>query len=370
MTGRGRAWAANLALLAASIAVTGLAAEAAVRALGLAPRYGPMAWISNTEGSVKPGTIALLAYPTDPRHYFPLDLRDAATRRRYEELGVRHLAEVVPASPHALEFRFNSLGLRGAEPPPHRPGAVRVAVVGDSFTLGWGVREEDAGPVVLDGLLRAQGYEVLNCGRAGADFPLLTSVFEKALRVEPDVVVYAMVLNDPDRSDQMVERLRAGALKGANNLFVPGRAPGPLPPLLRSRLVALVADRLQARRTTDEMVRWHRDLFGEANHRGWSRTKDAIRAMSDAMRARGGRFAVVLWPLLADLDGEYPFADVHATVADFCGRAGIPFHDLLPAFRGRRAADLWAHPIDRHPNEEAQRVFARDMAAALPGLLN
>jgi lysophospholipase L1-like esterase len=368
--GRIRTWAANLALLAASTAAFLLVAEAAVRAFGWAPQYGPMAWVSNTEGSVKPGTIALLGYPTNPRGYFPVDLHQEDTRRRYEQLGVRHLAEVVKASPYAIEYRFNSLALRGREAPARRPGVSRIAVVGDSFTLGWGVREEDAGPVVLTALLQGKEYEAVNCGRAGADFPLLTTVFEKALRVDPDVVVYAMVLNDPDRSDQMVEQLRAGALRGANNLFVPGRAPGPPRPLLGSRLAALVAGRIESRRTRDQMVRWHLGLYGEANHRGWSRTRDAIRAMADTMHARGGRFVLALWPLLADLDGDYPFQPAHDEVSAFCRRANIPFHDLLPAFRGRRAADLWAHPIDRHPNAEAQRIFARSLASALPDLLD
>lgn len=367
--GRVRTWAANLALLAVSTAAAFSIAEAAVRALGWAPRYGPMAWISNAEGSVKAGTIALLAYPSDPRGYFPLDLRDEATRRRYEGLGVRHLADVVVSSPHAIEYRFNSLAFRGGDVPPRRPGVVRIAIVGDSFTLGWGVREEDAGPVILDALLRPAGFEVLNCGRAGADFPLLNDVFDKALRTEPDLVVYAMVLNDPDRSDLMKERLRAGALRGANNLFVPGRSLAPPRPLLESRLAALVADRFETWRTREEMVRWHLDLYAEANRRGWSRTRDAVRGMADTMRARQGRFVVALWPLLADLDGNYPFQPIHTEVGDFCRRAGIPFHDSLPAFRGRRTADLWAHPIDRHPNEVAQRIFAQSLAKALPGLV-
>jgi len=49
---------------------------------------------------------------------------------------------------------------------------------------------------------------------------------------------------------------------------------------------------------------------------------------------------------------------VHRTIAGFCGEAGIPYHDLLPAFRGRRPADLWVHPVDRHPNEVAQAIAA------------
>lgn len=373
MASRGaRAWVGNVVLLVASAAFALAAGEAAVRLLGLAPRYGPMVWVSSTTGDVKPGTLALLAYPTNPGGYFPLDLRDAETRARYEAAGVKHLGDVVATSPHAIEYRFNALAFRGADVPPRRPGTARVAMVGDSFTLGWGVKEEDATPVLLDGLLggfAAAPAEVVNCGRAGADFPLLTTVFENALRTEPDVVVYAMVLNDPDRSERMVERLRSGVLRGANNLFVPGRAPTPPRAPFGSRLLALVGDRLETRKTRDEMVRWHLDLFGEENHRGWARTRDGIKAMDERLRARGGRFLLVLWPLLADLDGDYPFAPAHAEVAAFAQRSGIAFHDLLPAFRGRRTPELWAHPVDRHPNAAAQRIAAESVKSAIGPLL-
>lgn len=349
----------EIALMAASLVVVFGVGEVAVRAFGVSPAWAPMAWVANTTGRVKPGTVALLAYPSNPGGYFPLDLRKPDVRRRYEELGVRHLDTLVAGSPFALEYRYNALSFRGPDPPARQPGVVRVAFLGDSFTLGWGVREEDAYPRRVEAALRGDPpATIVNCGRAGADFPLMTAVFESCLRADPDIVVYAMVLNDPDRSARMVERLREGVLREANNLVVPDRAAGPPRPPLRSRLLAFVLGRFETRRTTAEMVSWHLDLVSEANQHGWQRTKAAIREMDARMKARGGRFLLVLWPLLADLEGDYPLAAAHQAVGVFAERAGIPFLDLLPALRGRRTAGLWVHPIDRHPNAEAHELVA------------
>src|SRR5439155_26018692 len=68
------------------------------------------------------------------------------------------------------------------------------------------------------------------------------------------------------------------------------------------------------------------------------------------------------------LEGDDPFADVSETVARFCLAAGIPRHDLRPAFRGRRTESLWVHPVDMHPNERAHRLPAESLAPAIRAL--
>jgi hypothetical protein len=39
--------------------------------------------------------------------------------------------------------------------------------------------------------------------------------------------------------------------------------------------------------------------------------------------------------------------------------------DLLPAFHGRSATELWVHPTDQHPNEVAHRIAAKKLAEFL-----
>jgi hypothetical protein len=95
---------------------------------------------------------------------------------------------------------------------------------------------------------------------------------------------------------------------------------------------------------------------------GWPETQERLRAMKRALDARGARLLIAPWPLFVGLEGSYPFAAVHGEIARFCLSAGIPHHDLLPAFQGRRTAELWVHPVDHHPNEVAHRLAAESLA--------
>jgi lysophospholipase L1-like esterase len=311
-------------------------------------------------------TVALDCYATNPRGYFDLDLRDATTRKRFESLRVQRIDQCVSHAPFAVELRYNSLRFRDGEPRARRPGVRRIAILGDSFTEGEGVRERDAYPRVLERVLNATGggqWEVLNFGRRGADFPALFDTFEELLAYEPDVVVYAMVLNDCEQPPSFEARHALVTARVAG----PPRRPDPLPtlPLFGLRTWQFAQDRLELYRLDRAMRAWYRELYAEANREGWERSKGYIREMNRRMRLRGGLFHVATWPILSNLDGDYPFEAVHEAVESFCLAAGVPWVDLLPVLRGRPADALWVHPTDAHPNAIAHRLVADQMAAQL-----
>jgi hypothetical protein len=117
-----------------------------------------------------------------------------------------------------------------------------------------------------------------------------------------------------------------------------------------------------------ETTRWYLDLWTPANP-GWRQTQEYMLEMDRRLRRRGARLLVAPWPLLASLESHYPFEPVHETLRFFCLVNGIPYHDLLPVFRGRRTADLWVHPVDHHPNELAQRLAAESLAPVVTSLV-
>ncbi|MGH7534309.1 MAG: SGNH/GDSL hydrolase family protein, partial [Gemmatimonadales bacterium] len=303
----------------------------------------------------------------NPRRYFDIDLRDPATRERYRGMGVSRVDRMLPRTPFAVERRYNSLHFRGPEIPPRRPGVARVAVIGDSFTEGMGVKEEDAYPRVLDRLLEGEAIEVLNCGRRGYDFPALYDLFEEVLGLDPDLVVYGMVLNDADRSAALDARDQS------LNDWIRDRGPMasdvPLPELgfFVLRTFEFVRDRIRAYRLGRDTSRWYLDLYGEANREGWARTEGFVREMNRRLGERGKRFLVALWPLLVDLD-EYPFAAIDTEISRLCLTAGIPQQPLRPAFRGRRTETLWVDPADHHPNEVAHRLAAEQLLPSVRSL--
>jgi lysophospholipase L1-like esterase len=343
-----------------------LLAEGSLRAVGFQPeRHKTRIRLSTADDlTVRPKTLVLDCYPSDPGHAFDVDLRDAATRRHYEALGV-HGLERAGGFPYALEFRYNSHGFRGLEFPKRYPGVRRVAVVGDSFTEGQGAREQATYVRQLETLLNArepEKWQVLNYGYRALDFPKLREPFEEALADQPDLIVFGMVLNDAERSPAFDRQWPA-----LNDWIMVRRAPERAS-LLSPRLFSFVRDRFETYRIARETTRWYRDMYGPANADGWQRTKDDLRQMQDRARARGVPLLVALWPLLVDLEQDYPFADVHDKIGRVCDKAGIPYQDLLPTLRGRKTASLWAHPSDWHPNELAHRLAAETLAPRVRAL--
>jgi lysophospholipase L1-like esterase len=358
---RAALWEALLraGLAALGVVAAALVAEAVLRLFDVAPeRFRSVGRIVSADRR-----LLLDCYPTNPRSYFDIDLRAPEARSRYLSLAPRRYDSLASRSPHAVESRYNPHGFRDLPFGPKRPGVRRLVVLGDSFTEGQGVKEADTYPRVLERLLRASGsgdWEVRNCGRRAADFPELLRNFDEALALDPDVVVYGMVINDAERSQEFQARqtyVNDWILDQGRMVFGEEPRGG-----FRPRVLDLVMDRVEAYRIGRTTMRWYRDMYGEANAAGWRRTQEHLRDMHRRVRTHGGRFLVASWPLLIGLDGHYPFEDVSAKIAAACAVLGVPRHDLLPALRGRPPETLWVHPVDMHPNERAHRLAAESLA--------
>jgi hypothetical protein len=299
-------------------------------------------------------------YTSNPRGTFPIDLNQAATRERLAREGFRKIDEARVTNPFGVLFDYNKQGFRDREIVPKRSGVKRVVFVGDSFTEGMGVVEKATAPRIVESLLYADDskIEVFNLGVRALDFPELESLFEKALEFEPDAVVFSMVLNDGDRSQEMTRRWPRV------NDWIMVRQDAPSWIERHSRFAAFIGHRYELMRVTWDTTAWYRALYSDENRDGWMRTRAALRRAKVVIEARGGRLGVALWPLLVGLETEdaYPFAAAHAQIQRGVERTGLPFVDLWPVLRGRRSENLWVHPSDLHPNEVAQTLAAGKLA--------
>lgn len=313
-------------------------------------------------------SFALDCYPTNPRGYFDVDLRDALTRKRYEELGVPGITDLASQAPYCVELRYNAEGFRDRPPPPRRANIRRVIVVGDSLTEGQGVRASDLYARVLEEELNAAGreeWEVLNLGRRGENFPALADSLERAMGLDPDLVVYGMTLNDCELSPSFRARhpLLSDRLRGHARADAPAsRRPFGL------RTVSFLPRQWEMFRVNWGMASWYRGLYGAPNDDGWS-TKAHLQDIDRRLRNQGARLLIAVWPVLVSLGGGYPLGQVHETIRAFCGGADIPCLDLLPALQGRSSVTLWVHPVDTHPNERAHRLVTDQLAPVVRHLI-
>jgi hypothetical protein len=98
------------------------------------------------------------------------------------------------------EFTFtattNSLGFRDRELDLRRKTDARILALGDSFTYGWGVNDDEPWPKVLERILSKEGrtIEVLNFGCPGAGVDAYAKIAESVIPIaKPDIVLVAVL---------------------------------------------------------------------------------------------------------------------------------------------------------------------------------
>jgi len=258
----------------------------------------------------------------------------------------------------------NSKGYRDLERPLEKPEGVRRAVcIGDSFTWGASVLFDDAWPQRVERTLareRREPWEAVNLAESGLNAVQEASRLDsEGFAYAPDVVVVAYVLNDSE------DETAAEARRAAD--WVQERRRPASPALLdRSALARLVRTRLWATVENRQRIEGFRSMYAD-DYAGWAAARRALRAMGGICRERGVPLVVAIFPLFGNaLDDDYPFADVHAKVAQAAGEAGAKVVDLLPLYRGLDWKLLVVNGADdEHPNEVAHRIAAQAIARAV-----
>ena len=116
---------------------------------------------------------------------------------------------------HTWEVQLNSEGFRGADLAGAKAGAIRIACIGDSWTFGMPVNQDETYPSRLAEWLRQERpdvrYDVENFGVLGyTSFQGLQLMKTRILDLDPDVVVIGFGMNDSNvagyRDKDMISR--------------------------------------------------------------------------------------------------------------------------------------------------------------------
>ena len=129
-----------------------------------------------------------------------------------------------------VHIRTNRRGLRGPDPAvPKPPGTARILMLGDSFTFGFPVRDEETFSALIEQGLRAQDLpvEVVNGGVSGYS-PTLHYLLlrDELIELEPDLVVLWYDFGDLQEDHQFQKNLiydGAGRIVRCDPRYVNGR---------------------------------------------------------------------------------------------------------------------------------------------------
>jgi HEAT repeat protein len=211
---------------------------------------------------------------------------------------------------------FNREGLRDRTRPEEKPAGVwRVAVLGDSVTLGADLRPYEAYPQLLEARLRAAGrhIEVMNVALWGWSTRQERIAYERiARRYHPDQVLLAVCLND-------IPELQ-------NNLTRP-------PPWLaalhqRSALARRIVN--APGREIDSVERLFDQKDSPRVREAMARFFDEVRALRRAAETDGATFGLIVFPFRFQVEAQAPSPAVQQAIAAFCKTESLKCLDMLP----------------------------------------
>jgi len=256
------------------------------------------------------------------------------------------------------ELKTNELGFRdeAAAVPPKQPGELRVAVLGDSFTVSAGVDYRRIYTTLLRERLKQRDSSVslVNLAVGGYNIVQYAMVLEEvALRLQPDMVLVG-VFPDNDFDNGTYE---------ANFRAASGR-PDPDPAWyeelyvhraylgrIGARLKKMLASGAAEGGPSESTVRG-----GE----GWEDNVAALRRIADIARREHLQLKVALLPHTWNFDKQ---RELFARVEAACRQHDLPCLNLLEPFiaRGVAESSLRLNALDAHPNEKYNALVAEEL---------
>ncbi len=264
-------------------------------------------------------------------------------------------------------------GLRMPAPlTPKASNTKRVLILGDSYTYGFGVLDDSA---IFSSLLEAklnaeflsqdEKVEVFNGGLSGSMTHQWLELLKKTKDdFKPDVILAVFFLRDGTRlgsRQNYFDPIRKEMETRNKDSFV----------YRHSYLFRAIKDRFDRLRISKKYSKaLHDSYFGDRTQTiEWEKAKENILKIKSIGEEVHAKVALVVFPVLVELDQEYPFKDICELIVNFGDEHHMPTHGLLPAFMDENAPDLWISSYDQHPNERGHKIAAESIFPFLKELL-
>jgi len=259
---------------------------------------------------------------------------------------------------------INAQGFRGKDlRTPLPAGWKRILCLGDSYTFGHYVDDDEAWPAVLGGLVEHASIEVVNGGANGFTITDERILLEKAVALDPEIVVLVFSQNDIldlMRERPMIETMREHAsLKSALIL-------GPVLKTLQRTAIFNGMQRLAAGirgRRREEA----KGSLAAADAELWAAYAAQLEKVGALLDARGIEGLIVSWPTADQISGKEASNAAARLVEALAGESEMAFLDLLPVLQDllEEGTEPTLMPRDGHPSPAGHQAAAAAIRARL-----
>lgn len=285
-----------------------------------------------------------------------------------------------PALPHRV--RINAHGYRGPDIPAGRaPGEFRVLAIGDSFTFGDFVDDEDTLPAQVEANLSRRNLgagcaavRVLNAGVGGTTIVTHAEMANRGLVFEPDLVLLTFSENDvTDLQHPMwfslADNRRMKSSFPLNLVYPVLRHTATWNFLLRVRAARLTpGPETHSEKSPEEMNAAEAEDRARKT-RDRERYRTAVVELRDRLAAHGIPLVFAVYPVHHALKGE-PYLEQLEWAEAMARAEGLPTVPLLGPLveSGLPDTGLFLLPHDGHPNPVGYEIAAEAIGGVIEGL--
>ena len=249
--------------------------------------------------------------------------------------------EHVPLSSATLQnvaIEINSLGMRGPE--PNNDVLHRIAIVGDSMALGWGVTEKNT----LRGQLAQKmpgSYDVVNGGIGNMNIAQAVQLWKKYQSKLPADIIVALITP------------RATAT-------ITTESPGWL--IENSQLAALASTFIQQLSSgqfgEEDLITGYKTQW--SSEEGQLILNDAFTQLRSIAKAGNARVIIVSIPEMHDFN-NYHFEFMQAITQKQAKAYDFSYIDPLPLLQGPKTSSFWVSKNDIHLNQAAFNIISDEI---------
>ncbi len=284
------------------------------------------------------------------------------TRERKDDFLQFDLKPDYDATFFGQRYTSNTQGMRDREYAVDKPeGVYRIALLGSSIDMGWGVATPDTYENRLEDRLNAEAarlglsrrFEVLNFAVAAYGPAQRYDVFRrKALASRPDLVLFSSTMLDP----RLVEIHLGGLIKNDVDLKYD---------FFRRAVAEAGIDLVRERTDAWASLDHQKGFKSRVKEHYWTFADAVLGALAADCRSLGLPLVALLVPRASRDDASDARSLFAARQAGIAARHAIPLVDLSATFDGVEPAKVEIAPGDDHPNALGHKLLFEGLSKTL-----